>query len=653
MRKKFISGLILLFSIANCCRAQICYGGKPFTFSDSCPQTIQQCSIPEISMPLVSNHALMLEEQADSSHLHKTYRYGKAISTNITPFNSGRWDDLPDGGRLWRLEISSDSAYAIQLYYSNFYIPPGAQLFIYNSDTTDIFGALVYQNNPNGGKYASRPMRGNKIAIEYYSPHGVTAYPAISIEKVGHAYKNIFNKTHDQLGTSQSCEINVNCSEGFLWESEKRSVVMLSVLTQGDYSGFCSGAMVNNTQQDGKPYLLTAFHCFDDDESCSLSFAEQNALQVVFIFNYESVFCDGTSEPTPSNLQTTVGATVKTFDVQSDFVLLELNSVPPVSYNVYMAGWDRNDPFTRVVSIHHPAGDIKKISIAENDPNSDGYPFTCSQLPGTHWKSVWTNGTTEGGSSGAPLFNVSHRIVGQLHGGLASCILTNEPDYFGKFSTSWGLGLSQYLDPVNNGLFSLNGINLNDIPPPSSPYAHCQINLLLENIQSLPSGMYGGENSIKIVNTTTATGTNIELIAGDMIEIEGEIIINSDLTASIDSDIICPFYNKKGHDERDNNEANETMNLIESNEVEMAEKQLSSHFVYPNPNEGQFTLVINDKNQKNELNIYNLLGELVCHSTITNNRIIVDLSAKPRGIYIVKVVSERGEVLGVEKVVVQ
>ena len=80
-----------------------------------------------------------------------------------------------------------------------------------------------------------------------------------------------------------------------------------------------------------------------------------------------------------------------------------------------------------------------------------------------HWKITWNSGTTEGGSSGSPLVNNSHRVIGQLHGGYSACVDhpsglgPNKHDWYGKFSVSWtGNGsldnrrkLQPWLDPLN------------------------------------------------------------------------------------------------------------------------------------------------------------------------------------------------------------
>ena len=76
--------------------------------------------------------------------------------------------------------------------------------------------------------------------------------------------------------------------------------------------------------------------------------------------------------------------------------------------------------------------------------------------------------TTEGGSSGAGLWDQNHHLVGHLYGGSAACgnFLS---DFFGKFSMSWTGNnssnttkkLSNWLDPNNSGVNQLDGYSPN------------------------------------------------------------------------------------------------------------------------------------------------------------------------------------------------
>jgi hypothetical protein len=117
-----------------------------------------------------------------------------------------------------------------------------------------------------------------------------------------------------------------------------------------------------------------------------------------------------------------------------------LTSTPPASYNVFYTGWDRSTSpaTTGVVGIHHPAGDVKKISFENQAVTSQ--TWGSAQC----WKVAdWDDGTTEGGSSGSGLWNMNGLLIGQLFGGYAACG-NNLEDNYGKFAVSY-TGLQQWL----------------------------------------------------------------------------------------------------------------------------------------------------------------------------------------------------------------
>ena len=106
-------------------------------------------------------------------------------------------------------------------------------------------------------------------------------------------------------------------------------------------------------------------------------------------------------------------------------------------------------------------GDVKKISIDNDSPiiadYGNGYDTE------SHWKiGEWNVGTTEGGSSGSPLFDENHRLIGDLTGGEAACG-NSVNDYYTRFDLSWDTysessqQLKYWLDPQNIGVDTIDG----------------------------------------------------------------------------------------------------------------------------------------------------------------------------------------------------
>ena len=286
---------------------------------------------------------------------------------------------------------------------------------------------------------------------------------------------------------SEECHNNVNCAEFQSWNDEVSSVLL--TLTDGG-TRLCSGSLINNVNQDLELYFLTSETCLGGHEDW------------IFMFNYESSSC--TNQDGITN-QTVSGATLLVNNYESDFALLKLEENPPEDYDIYFSGWDitGDNPFN-CTSIHHPVGDIKKISQHTGVAISDGWFFDDD----THWKiNEWSSGITEPGSYGAPLFNENKQIVGQLHGGESSC---DNPvdDYFGKLSHSWNLGLKEYLDPDNTGITEIDGIGVINSPDPEIAYSNEEFNFLISDDESPNAFLFitnvGEEESIlnyKIYNS--------------------------------------------------------------------------------------------------------------------------------------------------------
>jgi len=433
---------ILIFSAFM--QAQISMPGTPLSFGK---KTIG-ADIPVIHLPTVDADALLAEDEAGAVYGNIPYRFGTDIEVSYNTDNSGVWHNLPNGGRVWRLGIASAGAYSLNFIMDRFYLPRGAALYILNPDTKDFIGAFTTHNNNADSVFATAPLSGSMVILELYEPADKKGMSTVSIQYVIHAYRNIFS-TVKSISSSGACNINVNCPEGLLWQNEKRAVAMI---LSANNTSVCSGALVNNVRQDGTPYFLTANHCL----------MGANSSTWIFMFNYESATCIGTNGP---NHQTVQGSVIRARDNSSDFALLELNTAPPLDFNVYFAGWSAVDVASdSCVGIHHPSGDIKKISFDFDSVSSSGY----SGPGNTHWRiGEWELGTTEGGSSGSPLFSKHRKIIGQLHGGTASCNNPSGYDVYGKFSHSWDTGstpdkrLKDWLDPDDTGTLVLDGADFN------------------------------------------------------------------------------------------------------------------------------------------------------------------------------------------------
>lgn len=428
--------------------AQVSVAGTPFSYEANLSQDFQI-----ITMPSFDVSRLIEEDKFEANFKDIPPRFGYPMTVNLNLNNSGTWYTLNNGRRIWRLGIKSPGAYSINLIFDKFFLPPGVKFYVYSADRTMLIGAFTEINNLPERVFSIAPVKGDYIILECDEPAGFTRSAEIQVSSVIHAYKNIFNYfVTDDFGQSGACNRNVICPEGDPWRNQIRSASM--ILTSGG-SRICSGSLVNNTRNDGSPFFMSARHC-----GTSVS-------TWVFMFKYESATCTPNQDgPTTFTIS---GATLLASNTASDFTLMRLSSRPPVTYNVYYSGWDRRDIApTSGSGIHHPSGDIKKISFSNVSFTSDTWSGT---PPNSHWRVYWTPISggqvpiTEPGSSGSPIYNQDKRYVGQLHGGPSYCYAPQGSlnDLYGKFSMSWDYGSSSsdrakdWLDSNNTGALYIDG----------------------------------------------------------------------------------------------------------------------------------------------------------------------------------------------------
>lgn len=438
------------FFIATLTLAQQGDGGQP----KGAKTSIDIKSIDEHVFAQPNIQQLRAEDEVNDHTGEGPWRFGYNNLTDLNTTNSGTWFDLPNGDLLWMIKLTCTNALTVNLSLKDVKLPAGNELYVYNPTKDFILGKFT-DYHLYEGELGTELVPGQTAILEYYIPaanrnldNGLTIY------RVTHGYRTAAEYHEKAFGSSGACNMNVNCADGAPWVNQRNSAVML--VSGG--SGFCSGALINNTQNDGKPYVLTANHCYSTPTSW------------VFRFNWQATACTNpSSSPTFQSLS---GAVLRSRRSPSDFCLVEItgglvNNTVPLTYSPYFAGWDNSgtNP-TSTVSIHHPSGDIKKISF--DDAAATPVTAMGSEAQGC-WGVEWDrNTTTEGGSSGSPLFDQNKRIIGQLWGGGASCSNLSAPDYYGRLSKSWEPASSNstnqlkfWLDPTGSNATFIDGYDPN------------------------------------------------------------------------------------------------------------------------------------------------------------------------------------------------
>jgi hypothetical protein len=222
----------------------------------------------------------------------------------------------------------------------------------------------------------------------------------------------------------------------------------------------------------------------------------------------------------------------------SDVALLLLNDTPPASYNVQYAGWDATDSenaVTSTVCIHHPGGNVKKFSRDDDAAYHD-----VSGGAQVWWIDEWELAVTEPGSSGSPLFNQDHRIIGQLYGGASACngnVGNGQYDFYGRFGVSWDNGntaatrLRDWLDPLNTGVLVLDGYPEGFTLPEVDALASGIGNIDENNCSSTVSPIFSFINHGTTVLTSCTI--NYQLNNGTVATIDWTGSLNSNQSASV------------------------------------------------------------------------------------------------------------------------
>jgi lysyl endopeptidase len=452
---KGLLGCLILLLYPTAGYSQMSMGGSPL--KSSAPEEVEW-----INLETVRVDELMLEDEWISMTGRKNQRFATEIQVSVQPGQTGTWKEYPNGTLVWRAGIRGKGARALGLEFSRYVLEPGVKLFIYDPAQKHVLGAYTDRNNKQNGSLPVSFLPGDELILQMEVPPQCDDYGELQLGFVRWAYLPVItNKSVSDgyFGNSGPCNVDINCSLGDDWQVQKNAVLRLITATEK-----CTGVLINNTRQDSTAYVYTAAHCVFQDNKY------QNP---IFYFHYESPYCDGPDGSTEFSISgATLIATGDTLenprDADSlDFALLKLSVAPPAYYQPYFIGWNRSStPAQHTTTIHHPAGDVKKIAI-DTDPPVNNY-HNLNYFPElvrfSHWRIVkWDIATTEFGSSGCPLFDQNQLLVGTLTGGQATCTYPYN-DYFTRFDYAWDYypeptrQIKHWLDPDDTGVMSLGGL---------------------------------------------------------------------------------------------------------------------------------------------------------------------------------------------------
>ena len=414
-------------------------------------------SIEQRWMPSVKNESLQKKYQ-DKLSKGAPMQFAENFIVNINPIKDGEWSSLSSSRSVWRIKLGSKNAYSLNLGFDQFILPKSASLFILDKNDKIALGPLSSSDNDEHEQYWTPIINSDEITVLLEVDDLEIEHLKLNINAVNHDFIGIQNSI------SGSCNLDVICgaADGFPEVEAYRDIIRSVGMFTINGVDICSGFLVNNTSQDCRPLFITAFHC---------GVGASQAPSVVAYWRFENSTCRQPGSPASggngdgSRMITNTGSKILASWQNSDFQLLEFDEEINPDAQAFFAGWDATDQVaTSAIAIHHPSLDEKRISF-ENDPLHIGdWGSADDVIPGGDHLIVndWDLGTTEGGSSGSPLFNAEGKVIGQLHGGQAACG-NDAYDSYGWLFSSWEGGgalsnsLKSWLDPIQSGQLTLNG----------------------------------------------------------------------------------------------------------------------------------------------------------------------------------------------------
>lgn len=367
------------------------------------------------------------------------------------------WVAAPDGGRSARFDVASPGAAALRVALalpegtaglSVRFASKGAGAAVHG----EVSGAAIAEDTLRAGQFWSPVLAGDTAAVELHVaagaaiPDAVLAVPRVSHQLIAGA-DLLAPYAKSGIGSAGSCNIDLAClaPPNAPAQALAKAVARLTFVGDDGRSYLCTGTLLSDSVQSQVPYLLTANHCID-------SAAVARTLNTYWFF--DAVACKSTA--TPAYVQLTGGADLLGRSQDRDWSIVRLREAPPAG--AAFAAW-RADALANgaaIATIHHPEGDLKKWSfgaVTGAQVIDDDYVL------GRFTEVVWSQGVTEGGSSGGPLLTLAagggyYEVRGGLYAGYSMCSRPTLPDYYSELASALPV-MRQYLTP--------NAANPNDV----------------------------------------------------------------------------------------------------------------------------------------------------------------------------------------------
>jgi Trypsin-like peptidase domain len=351
----------------------------------------------------------------------------------------------PDGSQIIVLIIKSSGASGIGVHFRNFALADDDEVYVYGpAPDSIVFGPFRDKGPWGSGEFWSGTLAGDTAIIEFYTRTGENG-KAFEIFEISHIFPELDLRLRSDQPDVLPCELDASC-----YPNSLNNAVGRILFNDNGHQAVCTGILLNDLAQDQIPYFLTANHCV----------STQAVAQTVEVFwFYQTTSCN--SGMLRSDwVQQVGGANLLATQSSNDFSLLRLVNNAPAG--AWFSGWtsDIQSTGTAVFGLHHPDGFTPPAIdsyLREAHGIITSTNAACLGLV-NGYRTDWTSGTTEPGSSGSGLWNSSGYLVGVLSCGPSPPTCSSPDSAYSKFANFYSQ-IQPYIGhpPFFNGETALGG----------------------------------------------------------------------------------------------------------------------------------------------------------------------------------------------------
>ena len=342
------------------------------------------------------------------SAAHDSNRFAIDIPQAVSSTTQGHWSQS-GSTRTWTYGARIAGAVSMSFHASHLSLPPSAELTVKVGTNSTTYHT---KDSSRGGLW-SRPLPGDTLTLTLSISTAEASQAEVLIDSLQAGYRGLGGGVADHphyqrimraQATTASCTQNYSCNATAANAGPAQATVALLIANQYQ----CTGTLLNNTRNDGTPYILTARHC----QAGKLGGGDPSAAASIVVYWDAVTACGNALDSIYYDTVTQSGAT--TIVEQQDAWLIKLDA-PPVANDAYYAGWDASGTaFNGGYSIHHAMGDDKQYVGWYGAALLEHISASTLQVGynSTFWGVINQSGNVGAGSSGGPLFDPNNHVVG-------------------------------------------------------------------------------------------------------------------------------------------------------------------------------------------------------------------------------------------------